>query len=137
MKAIWLLIAILVVGGFFGGMLLAIPLGIGPPPTVTPEDVGFESVPASAYYLQSACPCFAGIPDFATDERVVSNTSFAQEMGEDVPDPQGLSTFGWAWGQVNISFFYLSSFVVHIFIPLLNKLICISGTFPVTNLIFS
>lgn len=107
MSTVGIVIGVLVVGGFLGGMLLAIPLGVGPPATTSPEDTGFASASTEADYLQSVCPCFQGIPDFATTERVVSNTSFVQGPDENVPDPNGLSTFAWAWGQVTFFIIYI------------------------------
>lgn len=90
--------------GFLVTMLIIVPLTVKPPPTTEPEDMGFAVPPASTKYLQSVCPCFAGIPDFATNERDISNAYFNQDAGEDCPDPRGLSTFVWGWGQV--AFFF-------------------------------
>ena len=85
--------------GFMAAMMAVIPTVLEPGGTITPADTAF-AVPtegSAADFLQSVCPCFEGIPDFATTERDISNQFFKQN--ESIPDPRYLSTWAWAWGQ--------------------------------------
>ena len=86
--------------GFIVSMTVIVPSALGPLATTVPEDMAFASPleGGAANFTQSVCPCFEGIPDFATNERQISNEFFAQNQS--YPDPQGLSTWAWAWGQV-------------------------------------
>lgn len=73
-----------------------IPLSIPKEHVVTEESFGGGL--DTYHYLQNGCPCYNPDPsDFATNERTISNTYFAQS--ESIPDPHRLSSFVWAWGQ--------------------------------------
>lgn len=107
MKGAVLLVTFLGAIGFFVTVMVVIPTVLGPPSTEIPEDTAF-AVPAeypATDFLQSVCPCFNGIPDFATTERDISNEFFSQN--ESIPDPRFMSTWAWAWGQVKRSFLFI------------------------------
>lgn len=77
----------------------------GPAPPSVPPMGNELAIPAGALalgvndsYTQRVCPQIgAPLAGRATDERTISNAIFSQS--EPIPDPRGLNSFAWAFGQ--------------------------------------